>query len=555
MSPRSIFTDEFGRELAPLRATHDIVLVDQRGTGGSGAVGCRSLELRRRLREEARRQASVPDDRRDRARPRGPARRAGCRAPHAARRLLRHQGRGRVRAPLPGPDGGADPRFARRRRALGRRRTGRHRRDAAHAARGLRDRTVRAHRRRTPGAALFAAVRRVRRRPVRGRGRAGAGRADGGRERDHRRAAGLLRTPVRGRVRDAARRPARRPAVARARRRRPVHPRCATSTSADTRGARGRADAFSPVALPGHDLPRGAGSRGRRTRRSRPARRPTTRTSPRSARAVRAVPRRHGTPARRGGHVRELARDARARAAAGRDPDVPVLVLSGRDDLRTPLEQAQRVAAAYPRATVLDVPHVGHSVLTASSCARAAVAAFLAGGDDAAVRRRRRCARRPTCRPRYAAKRRSRRPRSTASAATSRPRARSALPRARYTVGPAQRLHTRDPRAARAPGRRVDPPRPRLGPSERRRQRPAHAQRRGPRHRCGAPVRGEAVESTCSASPPCSRSPCCSLPPRPCRRGGAAGALPRTGRRAPDWYPRRVRRHHASGRELRARDE
>jgi pimeloyl-ACP methyl ester carboxylesterase len=62
-------------------------------------------------------------------------------------------------------------------------------------------------------------------------------------------------------------------------------------------------------------------------------------------------------------------------------PDVPVLVLSGRDDIRTPLEGAQAVAAAYPHATVLDVPHIGHSVLTTdeSKCAVNGTAAFLAG--------------------------------------------------------------------------------------------------------------------------------------------------------------------------------
>ncbi|WP_037498001.1 alpha/beta fold hydrolase [Solirubrobacter soli] len=62
-------------------------------------------------------------------------------------------------------------------------------------------------------------------------------------------------------------------------------------------------------------------------------------------------------------------------------PDVPVLVLSGRDDIRTPLEGAQAVAAAYPHATVLDVPHIGHSVLTTdeSKCAVNGAAAFLAG--------------------------------------------------------------------------------------------------------------------------------------------------------------------------------
>lgn len=63
-------------------------------------------------------------------------------------------------------------------------------------------------------------------------------------------------------------------------------------------------------------------------------------------------------------------------------PDVPVLVLAGRDDLRTPLEDARRTAAQYPRARVLAVPGVGHSVLGSdrSGCASAGIRAFLAGG-------------------------------------------------------------------------------------------------------------------------------------------------------------------------------
>lgn len=66
-------------------------------------------------------------------------------------------------------------------------------------------------------------------------------------------------------------------------------------------------------------------------------------------------------------------------------PDVPVLVLSGRADLRTPLELATRVAATYPRATLLDVPHVGHSVLAAdpSGCAVRGLRAFLTGAAAA----------------------------------------------------------------------------------------------------------------------------------------------------------------------------
>jgi hypothetical protein len=64
---------------------------------------------------------------------------------------------------------------------------------------------------------------------------------------------------------------------------------------------------------------------------------------------------------------------------AGPEPDVPVLVLSGREDLRTPLEDAQTVAAAYPRATLVAVPGVGHSVLVneGGRCARRALVAFL----------------------------------------------------------------------------------------------------------------------------------------------------------------------------------
>ena len=62
-------------------------------------------------------------------------------------------------------------------------------------------------------------------------------------------------------------------------------------------------------------------------------------------------------------------------------PDVPVLILSGRADLRTPLEDARRTAAQYPGAKVLAVPGVGHSVLTSdiSDCAIDGTVAFLRG--------------------------------------------------------------------------------------------------------------------------------------------------------------------------------
>jgi hypothetical protein len=60
---------------------------------------------------------------------------------------------------------------------------------------------------------------------------------------------------------------------------------------------------------------------------------------------------------------------------------VPVLVLGGREDLRTPLEDQRRAAAQFPRARVLAVPNVGHSVIGSdmSGCAAAGVRAFLAG--------------------------------------------------------------------------------------------------------------------------------------------------------------------------------
>ena len=62
-------------------------------------------------------------------------------------------------------------------------------------------------------------------------------------------------------------------------------------------------------------------------------------------------------------------------------PDVPVLVISGRQDLRTPTESAHRTAAQYPHAILLRVASAGHSVLSTdvSGCARAGMMAFLRG--------------------------------------------------------------------------------------------------------------------------------------------------------------------------------
>jgi pimeloyl-ACP methyl ester carboxylesterase len=66
---------------------------------------------------------------------------------------------------------------------------------------------------------------------------------------------------------------------------------------------------------------------------------------------------------------------------AGPLPDVPALILSGGQDLRTPTEDARSVAALLPHAQLLRVPYTGHSVVGSdlSGCAKDAVAAFFAG--------------------------------------------------------------------------------------------------------------------------------------------------------------------------------
>jgi hypothetical protein len=67
---------------------------------------------------------------------------------------------------------------------------------------------------------------------------------------------------------------------------------------------------------------------------------------------------------------------------------VPTLILSGREDLRTPTEDARRTAADYPNVRVLAVPHVGHSVLTTElgPCGIRGLAAFLSGAPVADCR-------------------------------------------------------------------------------------------------------------------------------------------------------------------------
>jgi pimeloyl-ACP methyl ester carboxylesterase len=59
-------------------------------------------------------------------------------------------------------------------------------------------------------------------------------------------------------------------------------------------------------------------------------------------------------------------------------PDVPTLLVEGQDDLRTPIEGAQKLAALLPRSSLVAVPGVGHSVFGAdlTGCSDRALRAF-----------------------------------------------------------------------------------------------------------------------------------------------------------------------------------
>jgi pimeloyl-ACP methyl ester carboxylesterase len=68
----------------------------------------------------------------------------------------------------------------------------------------------------------------------------------------------------------------------------------------------------------------------------------------------------------------------------------PVMLVNGRTDLRTPLENAQRMAALLPSATVVPIAEIGHSVLGSdlTGCAEAAADNFLAGREQVPCDRR-----------------------------------------------------------------------------------------------------------------------------------------------------------------------
>ena len=62
-------------------------------------------------------------------------------------------------------------------------------------------------------------------------------------------------------------------------------------------------------------------------------------------------------------------------------PDVPVLLVNGADDLRTPVESARAVADSFPRSSLVVVPNAGHSVfgVDPTNCSSRALASFMSG--------------------------------------------------------------------------------------------------------------------------------------------------------------------------------
>ena len=64
---------------------------------------------------------------------------------------------------------------------------------------------------------------------------------------------------------------------------------------------------------------------------------------------------------------------------SGQFPDVPVLLVEGADDLRTPVENAQQAAQSFPRAQVVVAPDTGHSAIGSDfyGCAQRAFARFI----------------------------------------------------------------------------------------------------------------------------------------------------------------------------------
>jgi len=72
-------------------------------------------------------------------------------------------------------------------------------------------------------------------------------------------------------------------------------------------------------------------------------------------------------------------------------PDVPVLVLAGDRDVRTPLRTGADVAAGFPQGRLVVAPGIGHTVVASSKCVDAAIRTWMRGGAPPA-----RCPRVPT---------------------------------------------------------------------------------------------------------------------------------------------------------------
>ena len=68
-----------------------------------------------------------------------------------------------------------------------------------------------------------------------------------------------------------------------------------------------------------------------------------------------------------------------APALTGRLPDVPVLVLAGDRDVRTPLREGAAVAARFRHGRVLVAPGVGHMAVSSSTCVNKAVRRWVSG--------------------------------------------------------------------------------------------------------------------------------------------------------------------------------
>src|SRR5262249_35473270 len=70
--------------------------------------------------------------------------------------------------------------------------------------------------------------------------------------------------------------------------------------------------------------------------------------------------------------------------STGTPPDVPVLVLAGDRDVRTPLRDGAAVAARFRQGRVLVARGVGHMAVSSSNCVDAAVRLWISGGVPAA---------------------------------------------------------------------------------------------------------------------------------------------------------------------------